>query len=86
MADRRRLVDTIATCLHFDLDLTEFWDLCRDDPDLAWVPGRRAGRFLRAPTAFGDAMMILATTNCSWALTRRIVSSLVPTVRFSEWA
>jgi len=37
----------------------------------------RAGRFLRAPTAFADAVMILATTNCTWALTRRMLRRLV---------
>jgi len=66
-----------ASCLRFDLDLRGFWDLCADDPDLAWVPGAKAGRFLRAPTAFADAVMILATTNCTWALTKKMLRDLV---------
>ena len=66
-----------ASCLRFDLDLSGFWDLCREDPDLAWVPAAKAGRFLRAPTAFDDAVMILATTNCTWALTKRMLQRLV---------
>lgn len=76
-AARREALGTVGSCLRFDLDLTGFWALCREDPDLAWAARRRAGRFLRAPTAFADAAMTLATTNCSWALTRRIVGALV---------
>jgi len=76
-AERRAAVATIRSCLRLDLDLRGFWELCREDPDLAWAHRRRAGRLLRAPTAWADALMILATTNCSWALTRRIVASLV---------
>jgi len=75
-AGRKRIVKTVESCLRFDLDLTEFWELCRADPDLAWAAERRAGRLLRAPTAFADAAMILATTNCSWALTRKITAAL----------
>ena len=36
-----------------------------------------AGRMLRAPTAFADAAMVLATTNCSWALTTRMLANLI---------
>jgi len=72
----RDVLDTVRACLHLDLDLSEFWELCRSDPALAWVPRVGAGRPLRAPTAFADAAMILSTTNCSWAFTRRIVAAL----------
>ncbi|MEE8105280.1 MAG: Fe-S cluster assembly protein HesB [Planctomycetota bacterium] len=72
-----RLVDTLRSCLRMDLDLEPFWNLCADDPALAWVAEQRAGRILRAPTAFADATMILATTNCSWALTRKMAAQLI---------
>lgn len=75
-AERRAATAAVRSCLHLDLDLTAFWELCRRDPDLAWAHRRRAGRLLRAPTAWEDAVMILATTNCSWALTRRILAAL----------
>jgi len=75
--DRRATAAAIRSCLRVDLDLSEFWSLCRADAELAWASRLKAGRFLRAPTAFQDAVMLLATTNCSWALTRRIVKSLV---------
>lgn len=76
-ARRAAAVSALRDCLHADLDLAPFWALCREDPDLAWAAEARAGRYLRAPTAFADAAMVLATTNCSWGLTRRIVAGLV---------
>ena len=45
-------------------------------PDLRWALGRGAGRLLRSPTVFEDAVKTLCTTNCSWALTRLMVSRL----------
>ncbi|MHC4971576.1 MAG: DNA-3-methyladenine glycosylase family protein [Planctomycetota bacterium] len=75
-AERRAAAASIRSCLRLDLDLTGFWALCRSDPELCWADRRKAGRLLRAPTAWADAMMILATTNCSWALTRRILAAL----------
>jgi len=76
-ARSRRLREIAASCLRFDLDLTAFWALCAEDPDLDWAPRAQAGRFLRAPTAFADAVMILATTNCTWALTKKMLRGLV---------
>ncbi len=75
-AARRAAVATVRSCLRLDLDLDRFHRMCRRDPDLAWAARAGAGRFLRAPLAFQDAVMTLATTNCSWALTRRITSTL----------
>jgi 3-methyladenine DNA glycosylase/8-oxoguanine DNA glycosylase len=48
----------------------------RDLPDLAWALARGAGRLLRSPTVFEDAVKTLCTTNCSWALTRSMVTRL----------
>jgi len=77
--ERRRAIAAIRSCLRFDLDLGAFWRLCERDPELRWAAKAGAGRFLRAPAAFHDATMTLATTNCSWALTRKIVGSLAQT-------
>ncbi len=76
-ARTKRARDIAASCLRFELDLQPFWDLCRADPDLAWAAEQRAGRFLRAPTAWTDAVMILATTNCTWGLTIHMLERLV---------
>jgi len=45
-------------------------------PDLRWALARGAGRLLRSPTVWEDAVKTLCTTNCSWALTRAMVARL----------
>ncbi|MFI5401716.1 MAG: Fe-S cluster assembly protein HesB [Planctomycetota bacterium] len=75
-ATRRAAIAAVRSCLRLDLDLSGFWEMCARDPELAWAAGAGAGRLLRAPTVFDDAVMTLATTNCSWALTRKITASL----------
>ncbi len=66
-----------STILRLDENLSEFHALLASDERLRWAAERRAGRLLRAPTAFEDSVKYLCTTNCSWALTRRMVSNLV---------
>lgn len=46
-------------------------------PDLRWAAERGAGRLLRSPTVFEDAVKTLCTTNCTWALTEIMVRNLV---------
>jgi N-glycosylase/DNA lyase len=46
-------------------------------PDLAWAVARGAGRLLRSPSVYEDAVKTLCTTNCSWALTRAMAGKLV---------
>jgi 3-methyladenine DNA glycosylase/8-oxoguanine DNA glycosylase len=82
----------LATCLALDQDLAPFHARAaelaaggdaparraRDRlPDLRWAVTRGAGRLLRSPTVFEDAVKTLCTTNCTWALTRVMVGNLV---------
>ena len=46
-------------------------------PRFAWIARRGAGRILRAPTLFEDAVKVLATTNCTWGLTKLMVTNLI---------
>jgi N-glycosylase/DNA lyase len=62
--------------LRVEDDLAPFYDLARDDPDLAWVT-KGAGRMLRGSSAFEDVVKTICTTNCSWTLTTRMVTALV---------
>jgi N-glycosylase/DNA lyase len=55
------------------VDLRPFLARAADDPDLSWAAARGAGRFLRAPSLWEDAVKMLLTTNCSWAATRGMV-------------
>jgi 3-methyladenine DNA glycosylase/8-oxoguanine DNA glycosylase len=74
---RRRALSAVRWCLRLDEDLAEFHRLAAGDDRLRWVCQRGAGRILRAPAPFEDLVKILLTTNCSWSLTRTMVSRLV---------
>ena len=87
-AEAREARAQMATCLSLGDDLAPFRALAgelearraagegRDLPDLRWALARGAGRLLRSPTVFEDAVKTLCTTNCSWALTRSMVERL----------
>ncbi len=87
-AERRAARDALRTCLALDEDLAPFQARARalearraagegrDLPDLRWALARGAGRLLRSPTVFEDAVKTLCTTNCTWALTRVMVARL----------
>lgn len=62
--------------LALDLDLSPFYDMASGDPDLEWVR-LGAGRMIRSPTVFEDVIKTLCTTNASWALTTKMVTTLV---------
>jgi N-glycosylase/DNA lyase len=60
-----------------DEDLSGFHREARRHPAYRWIARARAGRLLRAPTMFEDAIKMICTTNCTWALTTIMVRSLV---------
>lgn len=62
--------------LSLDVDLTSFYTVAADDPDLAWVL-QGAGRMVRSPTVFEDVVKTICTTNISWSGTTRMVNALV---------
>ena len=82
----------VRTCLALDDDLAPFHALAaglearraggeaREVPDLRWALARGAGRLLRSPTVWEDAVKTLCTTNCSWSLTRLMVARLCETL------
>ena len=63
--------------LNLKADLSSFHSSCAGDPRFAWIARRGAGRILRAPTLFEDAVKVLATTNCTWGLTKLMVKNLI---------
>ncbi len=87
-AEAREARELLRACLSLDEDLGPFRGRAgaleaeraagsrRDLPDLRWALRRGAGRLLRSPTVFEDAVKTLCTTNCSWALTRAMVTRL----------
>lgn len=72
----QRTAAAVRHLLRLDEPLAEFYALASGDPELAWA-GAGAGRLVRSPTVFEDVVKTICTTNCSWALTRRMVTALV---------
>jgi 3-methyladenine DNA glycosylase/8-oxoguanine DNA glycosylase len=62
--------------LSLELDLTPFYTVAAEDPDLAWVL-TGAGRMVRSPTVFEEVVKTICTTNTSWGGTTRMVNALV---------
>ena len=75
-ATRDAIMVTVARVLHLDQDLSAFYAIAADDPQLSWA-STGAGRMLRSPTVFEDVVKTLCTTNCSWGLTVTMVNALV---------
>ena len=65
-----------AWLLRLDADLSPFYALVADDPELAWV-ARGAGRMARSASPFEDLVKTICTTNCAWSATVRMTSALV---------
>jgi N-glycosylase/DNA lyase len=87
-AEAREARAAMAACLALDEDLAPFRARIeaveelraagkgKDLPDLRWALTAGAGRLLRSPTVFEDAVKTLCTTNCTWAVTRGMVTRL----------
>lgn len=76
-AAARQVVRDVRHMLRLDDDIEAFYQLVFDDTDFNWIPRQGAGRLLRSPTVFEDLVKMICTTNCSWALTDKMVTGLV---------
>ena len=76
-AEKQSIADQIRHILRLDDDLAEFYSVIAGNERLNWVSQRQAGRLLRSPTVFEDLVKTICTTNCSWGLTKSMVSNLV---------
>jgi 3-methyladenine DNA glycosylase/8-oxoguanine DNA glycosylase len=63
--------------LRLDDDLQSFYLSISEDPEFDWIGKQGAGRLLRSPTVYEDLVKMICTTNCSWALTVKMVTGLV---------
>lgn len=75
--DKKKLRTAVRHILRLDDDLTGFYETIDTETGLGWVRSAKAGRLLRSPTVFEDLIKTVCTTNCSWALTRKMVFNLV---------
>jgi N-glycosylase/DNA lyase len=76
-ASKGELRGVLERVLDLKANLSSFHAVCAGDPRFAWVSRGGAGRILRAPTVFEDAVKVLATTNCTWGLTKLMVKNLI---------
>jgi 3-methyladenine DNA glycosylase/8-oxoguanine DNA glycosylase len=73
------LVARARHVLALDEDLSAFYELVVEDPELSWAADG-AGRMIRAPSVFEDVVKTICTTNTAWSATRRMVTALVTTL------
>jgi 3-methyladenine DNA glycosylase/8-oxoguanine DNA glycosylase len=74
---RNGISAVMKTCLRLDEDFAGFHAEARRHPKFRWIALRGAGRMLRSPTVFEDAVKMICTTNCTWELTTLMVTNLV---------
>lgn len=67
----------LARLFRFDEPLDEFYGLIEGRPGLEWAGVVGAGRLLRSATVYEDLVKTICTTNCSWGLTKKMVTNLV---------
>lgn len=72
-----KITRDVRHIFRLDDDMSLFYEMVRREPDFAWIADAGAGRLLRSPTVFEDLVKTICTTNCSWALTMKMVSGLV---------
>ena len=73
--NKEKLLRDVRHILRLDDDLSEFYKLTKKD--FAWLSATNTGRMLRSPTVFEDLVKTICTTNCSWALTKKMTTNLV---------
>jgi N-glycosylase/DNA lyase len=76
-ADEEKILRDVRHILRLDDDLNEFYKLVKKEKSLKWIAEQSAGRLLRSPTVFEDLVKTICTTNCSWALTKKMTVNLV---------
>src|SRR5438270_195781 len=72
-----QVVNDVRHMFRLDDDMRGFYRAVAVDDDFEWIARHGAGRLLRSPTVFEDLVKMICTTNCSWALTEKMVMGLV---------
>src|SRR5687768_3211146 len=78
--DEEKLLNDVRHILRLDDPLEDFYGMTDSEDRLKWVSASNAGRLLRSATVFEDLVKTLCTTNCSWGLTKNMVTNLVTTL------
>lgn len=67
----------VGHILRIDEDLADFYSRIEQTNEIMWAKRYGAGRLLRSSSVWEDLVKTICTTNCSWSLTRIMVSNLV---------
>lgn len=78
--DEEKLLRDVRHILRLDDPLEDFYGMTDAEERLKWVSATNAGRLIRSATVFEDLVKTLCTTNCSWGLTKNMVTNLVETL------
>lgn len=76
-SERQAIRRQLRSCLRLDEDFSEFHKTARRHPEYRWIASSGSGRMLRSPTVWEDVVKMICTTNCTWALTKIMVTNLV---------
>jgi 3-methyladenine DNA glycosylase/8-oxoguanine DNA glycosylase len=76
-AARSRVERDVRHIFRLDDPLEEFYEAMRAEPEFEWIALGGAGRLLRSPTVYEDLVKSICTTNCTWAVTKKMVAALV---------
>jgi N-glycosylase/DNA lyase len=72
-----KIARDVRHMMRLDDSLHEFYLAMSAVGDFAWITNEGAGRLLRSPTVYEDLVKMICTTNCSWALTEKMVTAIV---------
>ena len=72
-----KILRDVRHILRLDDDLQDFYQAVNTEKRLSWIVESNAGRLLRSPTVYEDLVKTVCTTNCSWALTKKMTANLV---------
>jgi N-glycosylase/DNA lyase len=73
----QNIIRDVRHMFRLDDDLQLFYEVTSAETEFAWITEQGAGRLLRSPTVYEDLVKMICTTNCSWALTEKMVAALV---------
>jgi len=75
--DRDSVMRDVRHILRLDEEFDGFYAAITRTGRVVWAREKNAGRLLRGTTVWEDLVKTMCTTNCSWSLTRSMVTNLV---------
>ena len=76
-AAENEITAKVRHIFRLDEKFHDLYKLIKPETNLKWIARQKEGRLLRSATVFEDLVKTICTTNCSWALTKKMVANLV---------